>query len=62
MSLYDSDNATHTAKELIQAAIQSQSIKLVGTGSRLNAEANAEGDALYLSTLMKKLTEQITKK
>jgi hypothetical protein len=46
---------------LIKAGISSDAIKLAGTGKPETAEKNGEADALYLSTLLINLTEQITK-
>ena len=60
MSLFPQVVAQQVAKDLIMEGLKSGSIKLVGSGSSNFAEINANNDATYLSTLLTKLTTQIT--
>lgn len=60
MSIYSELHAKSVAKELIQAGLQSGAIRLHGCDSVGNAQAISDADALYLSNLLIKLTEQIS--
>jgi hypothetical protein len=60
MSIYSELHAKSVAKELIQAGLQSGAIRLHGCTAIGDAQASSDADALYLSNLLIKLTEQIS--
>jgi hypothetical protein len=59
MGQFSSASALQITKDAIAAALNSGSIKLIGTGRSDFAEKNANADALYLSTLANSLYEQL---
>jgi hypothetical protein len=59
MGQFSSSGAGQLTKEAISAALSSGSIKLLGPGSAIQAENNGKTDALYLSTLLNSLYQQL---
>ena len=61
MTLFNRGDAATTAAELIKAALQSGSIRLMGSSSDAAvAIAHATNDAKYLSMLINQLAEELT--
>jgi hypothetical protein len=59
MGKFNGEFAAVLAKEAVTAALQSGTIKLLGTGNQLVADANAKADAKYLSTLVDEIYSQL---
>ena len=59
MGQFSTASALAITKEAITAALGSGAIKLVGPVNADHAKKHAEADALYLSTLVNSLFEQI---
>ncbi|SNT33579.1 hypothetical protein SAMN06265795_12632 [Noviherbaspirillum humi] len=60
--IYDDHQAAERAIELVGKALQSQSIKLIGSHvDKAAATRNATSDAAYLATLIKDLSAEIQK-
>ncbi|MGV2288787.1 hypothetical protein AAHK20_08715 [Trinickia sp. YCB016] len=60
-NLFNRGDAATIAAEIVKAAVQSGSIRLMGSASEVGvAAAHATTDAKYLGTLVDKLADEIT--
>ncbi|NPT40165.1 hypothetical protein GNZ12_02270 [Paraburkholderia sp. 1N] len=60
-NLFNRGDAARIAAELIQAAVQSGSIRLMGSSADAAvAQAHAMNDAKYLSILINQLADELT--
>jgi hydroxymethylglutaryl-CoA reductase len=60
-NLFNRGDAAKIAAEIVKAAVQSGSIRLMGSASEVSvAAAHATNDAKYLGTLVDKLADELT--
>ena len=60
-NLFSRSEAAQIAAEIVKAAAQSGSIRLMGSGSEVGvAAAHANNDAKYLGTLVNQLADELT--